>query len=59
MEGQLRVCALDALQAVVRSAPGLRGALLISVTKFLGSIPDEAVQVGAWIMGAALLRPAC
>jgi hypothetical protein len=46
VEGQLRACALDALQAVVRSAPRLRGAALASVANFLATIPDEAVQVG-------------
>ncbi|KAI8469209.1 MAG: cell morphogenesis central region-domain-containing protein [Monoraphidium minutum] len=42
VEGQLRVCALDALQAVMRSAPALRGAALAGVARFLSSIPDEA-----------------
>jgi hypothetical protein len=46
VEGQLRACALDALQSVTRSAPRLRGAVLGSVAKFLATIPDEAVQVG-------------
>ncbi len=51
-EGQLRACALDALQAVMRSAPALRGDVLVSMAKFLSTIPDEAVQVGS-IMCAA------
>lgn len=49
VEGQLRMCALDALQAVMQSAPGLRGGVLVSVARFLSSIPDDAVQVGGWL----------
>jgi hypothetical protein len=46
VDGQLRACALDTLQALVRSSPALRGAVLSGVARFLGSVPDEAVQVG-------------
>ena len=45
----------------MRSAPALRGAVLTSVTKFLGSIPDEAVQVrlGGKMRWLHAQAPAC